>query len=212
MPWACRRGSWTRRPSPPSARRCARRARPRRIWRAPRTSPRAPALSGRSATPSLRAASGRLLSADPRVRVALAGIVVLAAALRFSTLGVQSYWLDESYSVHIVNQSFFEVLTRVKSTEGAPPPYYYLGWVWRHAFGTSEGGLRSLSPLIGTATVPAAFYAGKELVSERAGLVTALLVALNPWLVWYSQEARTYCLLVLLSTVALAFFARALRT
>jgi mannosyltransferase len=160
----------------------------------------------------LRAASAGTPLAGRRVRVALASIVVLAAALRFSTLGVQSYWLDEAFSVHIAKLSFADVFAQVKRSEGSPPLYYYLAWLWRHAFGTSEFGLRSLSALIGTATVPAAFYAARELVSERAGLVTALLVALNPWLIWYSQEARTYALLVLLSTVALAFFARALRT
>ncbi|MFL5910796.1 MAG: phospholipid carrier-dependent glycosyltransferase [Gaiellaceae bacterium] len=154
-----------------------------------------------------------LVSADPRVRTALAGIVVLAAALRFSTLGVQSYWLDESYSAHIAGLAFKDVFIQVKSNEGNPPLYYYLAYLWRHVFGVSEFSLRSLSALFGTATVPAAFYAGRYLLaSERAGLVTALLTALNPWLIWYSQEARSYILLVFFSAVALAFFARALRT
>lgn len=156
---------------------------------------------------------GGLVSAGPRVRVALAGIVVLAAALRFSTLGVQSYWLDESYSAHIAGLAFKDVFVQVKSNEGNPPLYYYLAYLWRHVFGVSEFSLRSLSAIFGTATVPAAFYAGRYLLaSERAGLVTALLTALNPWLIWYSQEARSYILLVFFSAVALAFFARALRT
>jgi hypothetical protein len=37
----------------------------------------------------------------------------------------------------------------------------------------------------------------------------AALVACNPLLIWYSQEARSYALLVLLSAAALMFFARA---
>ena len=161
----------------------------------------------------MRVASRRLVSADPRVRIALAGIVVLAAALRFSTLGVQSYWLDESYSAHIASLAFGDVYGSVTSNEGNPPLYYYLAYLWRHVFGAGEFGLRSMSALVGTATVPAAFYAGRYLLaSERAGLVTALLTALNPWLIWYSQEARGYIFLVFFSAVALAFFARALRT
>ena len=37
-----------------------------------------------------------------------------------------------------------------------------------------------------------------SLLSKRAAVVTAALVAVNPLLVWYSQEARAYSLLVLL--------------
>jgi uncharacterized membrane protein len=144
--------------------------------------------------------------------VALGGIVLLAAALRFSTLGVQSYWLDETYTVMIAKFGLSGIWPAVRGNEGSPPLYYYGAFLWRHVFGTSEFALRSMSALFGTLTVPAAFYAARDLVSERAGLVTALLVALDPLLIWYSQEARSYVLLVFFSTVALAFFARALRT
>jgi mannosyltransferase len=49
------------------------------------------------------------------------------------------------------------------------------------------------------------------LVSRRAGIVAAALVAVNPLLVWYSQEARAYALLVLLTGLSLLFFAHALK-
>ncbi|MFL5887247.1 MAG: glycosyltransferase family 39 protein [Thermoleophilaceae bacterium] len=146
------------------------------------------------------------------VAPALGAIVVLAAALRFSTLGVQSFWLDEAYTRLIAKLALGDVWHQIKTSEGTPPLYYYLAYASRHVSGASEVGLRSLSAVIGTLTVPAAFYAARELVSRRAGLVCALLVAVNPWLIWYSQEARAYALLVLVSTVALVFFARAART
>ncbi|MEA2409958.1 MAG: mannosyltransferase, partial [Thermoleophilaceae bacterium] len=44
-----------------------------------------------------------------------------------------------------------------------------------------------------------------------AGLVAAALVAVNPFFVWYSQEARSYALLVLMAALSLLFLARALR-
>src|SRR3954452_187353 len=43
----------------------------------------------------------------------------------------------------------------------------------------------------------------------RAGLVAALLVAVNPLLVWYSQEARAYSLFVLATALSFWLFARA---
>jgi 4-amino-4-deoxy-L-arabinose transferase-like glycosyltransferase len=71
-------------------------------------------------------------------------------------------------------------------------------------------GLRSLSALVGVATVPAAYLAARELVSGRAGLVAAALVAFNPYLIWYSQEARSYAPLVFFTALSLLFFLRAL--
>ena len=56
--------------------------------------------------------------------------------------------------------------------------------------GTGEFGLRSLSALAGVATVPVAYLIGVELRGRRAGLMAAALVAVNPMLLWYSQEAR----------------------
>src|SRR4029453_9461372 len=68
--------------------------------------------------------------------------------------------------------------------------------------------VRSLSALAGTATIPVAYAAGAALVSRRTGLIAAALVAMNPFLVWYSQEARAYALFAFFSALSLMFFAR----
>jgi mannosyltransferase len=86
-----------------------------------------------------------------------------------------------------------------------------LAWVWAKAFGTGEVGLRSLSALFGAATVPVAYAIGRELASRQAGLVAAAFVAVSPMLIWYSQEARSYALLVFFGALSLLFFVRALR-
>jgi 4-amino-4-deoxy-L-arabinose transferase-like glycosyltransferase len=138
----------------------------------------------------------------------LAGIVVLAAALRLWRLGHQSYWLDEAFTVNTVRRDFGGMLDGVRHTESTPPLYYTLAWVWERIFGAGEVGLRSLSAVIGIATVPVAYLAARARVSERAALIAAALFAVNPYLVWYSQEARAYALLVLLCTASLLFFLR----
>ena len=55
--------------------------------------------------------------------------------------------------------------------------------------------------------MPVAYGAGRKLISVRAGLIAAALTACSPLLVWYSQEARSYSLLVLLSASSLLAFA-----
>ncbi len=104
------------------------------------------------------------------------------------------------------------MLREVRASESNPPLYYVLAWGWSKLFGTGEAGLRSLSALFGAATIPLAYLIGKDLLSRRAGLITAALVALNPMLIWYSQEARSYALLVLLCAASLLFFLRARRS
>jgi uncharacterized membrane protein len=143
----------------------------------------------------------------------LAAIAALGLALRFASLGLQSYHHDEVITaLRVVPGSFGDMLHAVKVSESNPPLYYVLAWGWAKAFGTGEAGLRSLSALFGAATVPVAFLLGRQLADRRAGLVLAALVAVNPMLIWYSQEARSYALLIFFGALSLLFFARALDT
>jgi mannosyltransferase len=150
-------------------------------------------------------------AAPARVFWIVAGLTALAVVLRFPTLGVQAYHHDEIVTAsRILRDGFWHAMEAVGFSESAPPLYYVLAWLWTQFTGTGEFGLRSLSALAGVATVPVAYLLGAELRGRRAGIAAALLVATNPMLVWYSQEARAYSLLVLLTTVAALYFVRAL--
>jgi mannosyltransferase len=147
-------------------------------------------------------------SRAPRPLHLLLGLVALAAVLRFWRIGHQSYWLDEAFTANVVRRDFGGMLEGVRHTESTPPLYYMLAWLWERVFGWHEAGLRSLSALAGVATVPAAYAAARARFDERAALIAAALFAVNPYFVWYSQEARAYALLVLLCTVALVYLLR----
>jgi mannosyltransferase len=140
---------------------------------------------------------------------ALAALTVGAAILRFTTLGTQSYWYDEAVTIGLVQHSFHGMLGALPHSESTPPVYYVLAWAWSRLFGTGEAGLRSLSAVFGTATVPATYAAARSFVSPRSSLIAAALIAVSPFLVWYSQEARAYALLALLGAVSLACLRRA---
>jgi mannosyltransferase len=143
---------------------------------------------------------------------ALVAITAVGAIVRFATLGVQSYDHDEAVTAaRILHPSLFDTLSEVVEGERSPPLYYILAWAWSRVFGTGEIGLRSLSALFGTLTIPVAYLAAGALTRRRGvALLTSAFVALNPYLVWYSQEARSYALMVLFATVALYYFARSL--
>jgi mannosyltransferase len=137
--------------------------------------------------------------------------MVAAAALRLPTLAVQHYWADEAVTAGLVHLPMGQMLQTIPATESTPPLYYVLAWGWTRVFGSGEFGLRSLSAMAGIAAIPVIYAAARELVSGRAALLAALLAAVSPALVWYSQEARAYGLLVLFSALSLWFFARSLR-
>lgn len=148
-------------------------------------------------------------SAAPLLPLVL--LTVVGAALRLLTLDRQSYWLDELVTVSLLDRGLGDVLREIPRTEATPFLYYVVAWAWGSIAGLGEVGLRSLSAVAGTATIPIAFGAGAVLVSRRAGLVAAALVAANPFLVWYSQEARSYALLALLGAGSVLAFGHALR-
>jgi len=162
--------------------------------------------------PALAHSIGAAVRARSRAFWIVAGLTALAAALRFATLGVQAYHHDEAITAgRVLNGDFFDAMNAVGFSESAPPLYYALAWLWTQLTGTGEFGLRSVSALAGVATVPVAYLIGLELRGRAAGLAAAALVAVNPMMLWYSQEARAYALLVLLCAISLLYCVRALR-
>jgi mannosyltransferase len=135
-------------------------------------------------------------------------VIGVAALLRFATLDVQSFEHDEAVTAgRVLQASLWDTVSVLPESERTPPLYYVLGWAWSQVFGTGEVGLRALSALIGVLTVPVLYAAGRRLVSQRAGLAAAVLAAINPLLIWNSQDARAYSLGVLLTALALLAFA-----
>lgn len=150
---------------------------------------------------------------DP-VLCALAALTALGTALRFLGIGHQGFWYDESYTAFLVHyDSPGRMLGLLPHLESTPPLYYCVAWVWARIFGDGPAGLKSLSAVCGVLVIPVVFYAARKLLdSPRAALIAAALTACSPLLIWYSQEARAYELLVLLCAGTLLTFAHVRET
>jgi 4-amino-4-deoxy-L-arabinose transferase-like glycosyltransferase len=144
--------------------------------------------------------------------VAVSLITLMAAVVRFSTLGLQSFWNDEAVVGILARSQHNQMLSSASMHETTPPTYYLLVWIWARLFGTTEIALRSLSALAGTAIVPIAYWGAELLSTRRAALVCSALAAVNPLLIWYSQESRPYALLATLAGLSFVLFVRALRS
>jgi uncharacterized membrane protein len=138
-------------------------------------------------------------------------IVAGAALLRFWRLGSQKLWYDEFITTRTVQARLVDLLGEVKWREGSPPLYFFLEWAWIRIFGRGDAALRSSSAVVGTLTVVAVYALLVELrQTRRVARIGAAIVAVQPMLIWYSQEARAYALFALLTTLTVLFLVRAL--
>jgi 4-amino-4-deoxy-L-arabinose transferase-like glycosyltransferase len=116
--------------------------------------------------------------------------------LRLSGLGAEPLWLDEAFSWRWAHLPLADLWGPAAATETNPPLWFTLERLVLATLGDGEAMLRLPAASFGILAVPLAFLVGRALAGSRAGLAAAALVATDPLLVAYSQEARGYALLV----------------
>ena len=137
-------------------------------------------------------------------------ILLLAAALRLYGLTAESLWLDEGYTARRAGEPLPELVSEFRHETQSG--LYYVGLnLWCVIFGRSEFALRLPSVIFGVAATWAMFLLARRLFAVTAGLYAALLMAVNPFALYYSQDARPYMLLLAASTFSLYFLLRLLR-
>lgn len=143
----------------------------------------------------------------------LLSALLVGSYLRLRNLTVDALWLDELFSVATSHpdNSFFEVYRRTL-IDVHPPLYQLVLWVFYKVFGFGEMVGRYLSAIFGILLIPVAYVSGRQLFNGRVGLFAAWLVAINFYLITYSQETRSYELLALLTMLSFFMFVKAMRT
>ncbi len=148
----------------------------------------------------------RALSVDAWI---IGALIAAAAAIRFIVIDNQSIWQDEALTLYEARLPFGAMIHTVVHVETTPPLYFVVTWIWARVFGTGEVALRTISALAGIAVVPLAYLSARELFSRRAAVTAGAFVVVNPFMIWYSQEARAYMLLAALSAASFLWFIRA---
>ena len=143
--------------------------------------------------------------------IAVLGLSLLALALRLFHLTAVSLRGDESFTALFSAGSLLEIVGQLRTIEPHPPLYYLLLYATTRLVGDSEFAVRFPSVLFGMLLVPLSYVAARRAVGTAIALPTALLVAINPFLLWHSQDARNYTLVPLLALGATYFAVRLLR-
>jgi hypothetical protein len=141
--------------------------------------------------------------------VLLLSITLLGFAVRVINLGGDSLWADEIFTVNDSRQSVGQIV--VGNEIDHPLGYFLLQHFAFDVWGTSDYALRLLSAFAGVATIPLVYVMGSQLANRRVGLWAAGLLAVAPFHIRYSQEARGYALQVALLSASTACLLLALK-
>jgi hypothetical protein len=133
--------------------------------------------------------------------------LLLAFALRTHALGRQELRFDEVASFFIANRGPVELLTYVRGAIREHPPLYYaLLSLWMPLAGRSEFAIRFLSVAIGMVTVAAIYRVLKQSARQPMPLLGTLLLAVSPFHIRISRDARMYGLLTLWTLLSIHAF------
>jgi len=126
----------------------------------------------------------------PLVGIGLFALAALATALRLAGIAAESVWLDEATSLMLARMSLPELI-KTTSLDVHPPLYYILLHFWI-ALGQSEAVIRGLSTVAGVLNILIIYGLGRTLFDAGTGWIAAMLLAVAPFHIWYSQETRMY--------------------
>jgi len=149
------------------------------------------------------------LPALDATQVPLALVVLASGLVRFVGLGKESIWLDEATSILIARLNLSSVVAWAAGD--IHPPLYYLALHFWLRFGETEFAVRALSAVLGILTVVVTYALAQELFGPRVGVYAALLLALSPLHIVYSQEVRMYAMVTAWSLLASYLMLLALR-
>lgn len=150
--------------------------------------------------------------------LALLSITLLAGGMRLFNLSEFSFWEDELYTIR---SSAFKGDWQVAKQFGYVPTTLGLladgaqladiTWdnvsQWQ-ALGVRPFGARIGSCIVGILSIPLLALAGRRLFGDRTTLILALLLAVSPWHLFWSQAARFYTLQFLFYNLALIWYFR----
>jgi mannosyltransferase len=148
--------------------------------------------------PKIKPRASELLD-NPAIQYAVLGSIILIATLmRFYKLGEWGFWIDEAFTLSYVRTRLHELWS---------PLSFRLIGLTVGVLGVSDWSARVAPALIGVITLPAVYFPSRKLFGPGVALLAVALIAVSPWHLHWSQNARFYSALLLFYTMgAFAFY------
>jgi mannosyltransferase len=151
-------------------------------------------------------------AAEPRsILLALTGVTVVAALIRFLGLTRQSLWVDEASTIAFTQRGLHGMVSLLLDYEANALLYYLLVYPVT-LLDEGLAPLRAVSALAGVLAIPALWWAARLLVPRPAALIACAALCLNAHAVTQSQNARPYAIITLAAILSFGFLTRACAT
>ena len=152
-------------------------------------------------------------SSPPTIYLLVGAITILALFLRFYKLGEWSFWIDELFTIR---DAFNHNTISIRDVFLIDPNQDYgfsfisvtlifVRWVLT-AFGITEFNARFIPALVGSITIPVLFFPIRRITGSTIALFTVFFLAISPWHIFLSQNARYYTPLIIFATLSLFAF------
>ena len=139
----------------------------------------------------------------------LAMITLLATLLRFYKLGEWSFWIDEIRTIDHATAHFSTpqlILDNIPPARNWIPVSVMLSAQVLRVWAVNEFNARLVAAILGTITIPALYFPIRKMINRRVALITVLMLAVSPWHLEWSQNARGYSSLLLFAWLAVFAF------
>ena len=138
-------------------------------------------------------------------------ILAVASFLRIWKIDYRDFWYDEAFTGVAVKEKFWSMINLIIK-DVHPPLYYVSAKIFSSFFDYSVFGIRLYSAVFGVLGIWAVYLFAKNLFGKKAALWASAIMAISPFAIQYSQEARMYAMFGFLFTLASYFFMRGLQT
>jgi mannosyltransferase len=138
-------------------------------------------------------------------------LTIIGLFLRFYHLDFNALWLDEAATYTMSRISVVEIWDVMKVGDFHPPLFHWIEH-FMLSFGNNEFILRFIPAVLGSLSVPLAYFFGKEVRDAKTGVLSAALLAFSPFAIFYSQEAYSYSTVLFVFLFVLIWYLRAFRT
>ncbi|CAN5279366.1 hypothetical protein BH09BAC3_BH09BAC3_21930 [soil metagenome] len=139
-------------------------------------------------------------------------ISCLATALRLYHLDYQSLAIDEIASMNGTDPELSIRAVVNYSKADQPPAFFILLHFWLKIFPFTDWSGRLLAMCLGVIGVVTIFFFGKEVKNNELGVMASLIACFSYIHIYFSQDARFYTLVFLLTTLSWLFYIRAVKS
>jgi 4-amino-4-deoxy-L-arabinose transferase-like glycosyltransferase len=138
-------------------------------------------------------------------------ILLLGVGLRLYGLNSQSFWTDEIFTYNGASETLAKIAFEPEVNLSIQPFYYSIAHFFIGPYKNQEALLRGPSVILGSISILLIFLITKNLIGNKGGILSALILAISPFHIWYSQEARPYAMLICLALLSFWLFQKLLK-